>query len=92
MQHFDSQRVAKSLIFALFPAKKFFVENFARRMLNRRVKMSRNVMGFSELEHEGLARTKRQVLRQVVLLTGDDVGGLALQLVGVEEFLVAFHF
>ena len=38
MQRAGYQHVAFLLIFALFPAKKFFVENNAKEMLNRNVK------------------------------------------------------
>ena len=38
MQHAGYQHVAFLLIFALFPAKNFFVENNAKEMLNRNVK------------------------------------------------------
>ena len=42
MQHAGYQHVAFLLIFALFPAKNFFVENNAKEMLNRNVKMAWN--------------------------------------------------
>jgi len=38
LQQVDNQRVAKSLIFALFPAKKSLVGFEAKEMLNRSVK------------------------------------------------------
>jgi hypothetical protein len=38
MQHIDSQRVAKLLIFALFPGKESFVDFGAKEMLKWNVK------------------------------------------------------
>jgi len=39
LQSFDNQQVAKSLIFALFPGKKFFVDFGAKEMLKPIVKI-----------------------------------------------------
>jgi len=38
LQQIDNQQVVKLLIFALFPAKNFLVENNAKEMLKRSVK------------------------------------------------------
>ena len=52
MQSIDNQTVVKMLIFALFPTKNFFVENFASTMLNRNVKNARIVTKGKDLLSE----------------------------------------